>query len=126
MVCLVAYVTLVTGACSAQKPTTRSFGPEVRVDLVIFFHRDITHQQIEDFWINTLSKPDVGRGHEHRDGVGDIVRRDAIQGHEAISVSFFPNASRAQRDSVEKDVRSSSLVYKVLKDIAPADVKKIE
>ncbi len=120
-------VGLVSVACPAHEERVRSLGPEVRADLVIFFNRNTTHQQVEDFWSDILSKPDVeGRGQPHRDGVGDIARIDAVQGHEGISVSFFPNASQAQREAVEKDVRSSPIVYKVLKDIAPANVKKIE
>jgi hypothetical protein len=117
---------MLTVACPSQKERVRALGPEVRADLVIFFNHDVTHDQIEDFWRGRLSKPDTGRGHPLRDGVSDIARIDAVQGHEGISVSFFPNASQAQRDSVEKEVRSSLLVYKVLKDIAPADVKKVE
>lgn len=119
-------VSLLTVACPSQKERVRSFGPEVRADLAIFFGRDVTHQQIEDFWHDTLSKPDTGRGHPLRDGISDTARIDAVQGHEGVSVSFFPNASQAQKEAVEKDVRSSPIVYRVLKDIAPVDVKSIE
>jgi hypothetical protein len=94
--------------------------------LVIFFNRDVTHEQIEDFWRDTLSLPDTGRGHPLRDGVADTARIDAVQGHEGVSVSFFPNAGQAKKVAVEKDVRSSPIVFKVLKDTAPTDVKKIE
>jgi hypothetical protein len=113
-------------ACSSQKERVRSFGPEIRSDLVVFFNRDVSHQQIEDFWHDTLSKPDTGRGQPLRDGISDTARIDAVQGHEGVSVSFFPNASQAQKEALEKEVRSSPIVYKVLKDIAPADVRKIE
>lgn len=120
-------VSLVSVACSSRKATVRLFGPEVRSDLVIFFNQDVTHQQIEDFWRDILSKPDLeGRGHPLRDGVGNIARNDAVQGHEGISVSFFATASQAQKEAVERDVRSSPIVYKVLNDTAPADVKNIE
>lgn len=113
-------------ACASPKERIRRLGPEVRADLVIFFNRDVTHQQIEDFWRDTLSLPDTGRGHAQRDAVADAARIDAVQGHEGVSVSFFPNASQAQKEAVEKDVRSSPIVFKVLKDTAPTDVKKIE
>lgn len=128
LIILVAvYVSLATVGCPSHQERVRSFGPEARADLVIFFNHDVTHQQIEDFWRDILSKPDLeGRGQPHRDGVGNIARINAVQGHEGISVSFFPNASQAQKEAVEKDVRSSPVVYKILKDTAPADVKKIE
>lgn len=119
-------VSLATVACLSQEERVRSLGPEVRADLVIFFNHDVTPDQIEDFWSDKLSKPDTGRGHDFRDGVSQIAKINPVQGHEGISVSFFPNANQAQKQAVERDVRSSPIVYKVLKDNAPADVKNIE
>jgi hypothetical protein len=120
-------VSLMSIACPSPKDRVRSLGPEVQADLVIFFNHDATHQQIAEFWRVSLSKPEVeGRGHDLRDGISQIANINAVQGHEGISVSFFPNATQAQKEAVEKDVRSSSLVYRILKDTAPTDVKKIE
>jgi hypothetical protein len=119
-------VSLLSIACPSPKERIRRLGPEVRADLVIFFNRVVTYQQIEDFWRDTLSKPDTGRGQPQRDGVSDTARIRAVQGHEGVSVSFFLNASQAQKEAVEKDVRSSPIVFKILEDTAPADVKKIE
>ena len=128
LISLVAlWVSLATVACPSHEERIRSLGPDVSADLVIFFNHDVTPQQIENFWRDTLSKPHAeGRGHDHRDGVSQIARIVAVQGHEGISVSFFASATETQREAVERDVRSSPLVYKVLKDIAPVDVKKIE
>lgn len=119
-------VSLLMLACPSHKERVRSLGPEVVSDLVIFFNRDVTHQQIEDFWSYTLSEPDTGRGRPLRAGIADIAKIQAVQGHDGVSVSFFPNAAKEQKDAIEKDVRLSPLVYKVLKDTAPADVKKVE
>jgi hypothetical protein len=118
---------LLSVACLSPKERVRSLGPEITADLVVFFNHDVTHQQIEDFRRDTLSKPDQnGRGHDLREGVSQIARIGAVQGHQGISVSFFASATETQKEAVEKDVRSSPIVYKVLKDIASADVKTIE
>ncbi len=42
------------------------------------------------------------------------------------SMSFFPDATKEERDEVIHDITSSPIVYKVLRDIAPADVKKLD
>jgi hypothetical protein len=54
-----------------------------------------------------------------------IARESAVQGHEGISLSFFPNATEVQRDDVEREVKSSPLVYRFLRNIAPKNVKKL-
>ncbi len=41
-------------------------------------------------------------------------------------MSFFPDATKEERDEVIHDITSSPIVYKVLRDIAPADVKKLD
>jgi hypothetical protein len=41
-------------------------------------------------------------------------------------MSFFPDATKEERDDVIHDITSSPIVYKVLGDIAPADVKKLD
>jgi len=105
----------------------RPIGPEVKASLVIYFKPGITNQQVEDFWHEVLSRPDPsGKGYYHRNGVGDIGRIAPVQGHEGISVSFFPDATKEERDEVIHDITSSPIVYKVLRDIAPADVKKLD
>lgn len=104
------------------------FGPEVKADLVIYFNAEVTDEQIDEFWRETLSKPHPeGRGYDHRDGVGDISRVfPPVQGHEGIAVNFFANATQAQREEVKADVMSSPLVYRVLENVAPKDVKNLD
>jgi hypothetical protein len=127
---LVALVILgvVSVACPFQKDQPRLIGPEVRADLIIYFNLDVTQKQISTFWQEVLSRPDPeGRGYYHREGVGPISRVfPAVQGHEGISLSFFSNATQAQRDELERDIKSSPVVYKVMKNTAPINVKKLD
>ena len=101
-------------------------GPEVEASLVVYFKHGITHDQIEYFWENVLSYPDPrGRGHAHREGVGMVSREAAVEGHEGVAINFRGNATEAQRDQIKRDVSASPIVFRVLENVAPADVKKL-
>ena len=100
-------------------------GPDAKAGLVIYFKTDATHDQIEAFSNEVLSTR-VNNGTWPRSGISMILRLLPLQGHEAIAVSFFPDATEAQRDEIKKAVLSSPLVYKMLENVAPADVKKID
>jgi len=110
---------------AAEKQKMVPIGPDVRADLVIFFKVDATHDQIESFWEQTLSTKSE-KGHWPRPGVRDIMALVAVQGHEAIAVTFFANATEAERDDIKTGVKSSPLVYKVMEDVVPQDIKTIE
>ena len=115
-------------ACPFHKDESRPIGPEVKASLVIYLKQGVTNEQIEKFWQEVLSRPDPeGRGHYHRDGVGDISRIfPSVQGHEGIAMSFLPDATNEEREKIKRAVRESPVVYKVLENVAPADVKDIE
>jgi hypothetical protein len=119
---------LATVACPFRNDGMKPIGPEVKADLIIFFKVGVTGRQIETFWHDVLSRPRPdGRGEDHREGVGSIGRVfPAVQGHEGISLSFFPTATQAQRDELERDVNASPIVYKALKNVAPINVRKID
>jgi hypothetical protein len=110
---------------AAEKLEMVPIGPDVKADLVIFFNLDATHDQIETFWQETLSAKS-NKGYMTRPGIREILRLLPVQDHEAIAVTFFPNATPAQRDDVKARVKSSPLVYKVLEDVVPQDIKSIE
>ena|SRR2546423_9733889 len=122
-----AVLVLVNSACPHDQNKMRPIGPEVKASLVIYFKHGVTHDQIEEFWDEVLSRPDPRGGHYHRDGVGTISRiYPPVQGHEGIAMTFFPDATKEERDEVKRDISSSPIVYKVLENVSPADVKKIE
>lgn len=109
----------------AEKQQMVPIGPDVKADLVVFFKVDATHDQIETFWGETLSIKS-NKGHTPRPGIRELLRLLPVQDHEGIAVTFFPNATSAQRDDIKARVKSSPLVYKVLEDVAPQDIKSIE
>lgn len=101
-----------------------SIGPDVSHDLVIFFKTDTRDDEIERFWTEVLSYP-TKDGHWHRAGIGGVLRTDAVEGHEAVAVEFFPNATNAEREDIKSRVHSSPIVYKVIENVAPQDIKEL-
>ncbi len=126
VVALVAWV-LASVGCPFQNNERKLIGPEVNADLIIYFKLGVTEEQVATFWHEVLSRRrSDGKGYDLRPGVGMTGRESAVQGHEGISLSFFPNATQAQRDDLERDVKSSPIVYKILKNTAPINVKKLD
>ena len=122
-----ALLALVLGsACHRQEMKMEPIGPEVKASFVIYFNSGVTDEQISDFSKRVLSRPrSDGRGDDLPEGVRTFLRASSVEGHEAIAITFFPNATAQQRESLIWAVKASSLVYKVLEDVAPADVKKV-
>lgn len=110
---------------TVEKQGMVPIGPDVKTNLVIFFNVDATHDQIENFWQETLSTKSK-QGHWPRDGISQILRLLPVQEHEGIAVTFFPNATPAQREEIKARVKSSPLVYKVFEDVIPQDIKSLE
>ena len=103
------------------------FGPDVRADLVVYFKTGVTEEQIEYFWENVLSQPGPnGRGHYLRDGVRGILKLHPFEGHEGLAVTFHEAATPGRREDVTQDIESMPIVYKVLVNVAPEDVKKLD
>ena len=127
---LIAIVFIGLGSlrCSSQDKDKRvPFGPEVKADLVIYFNTEVTDEQISTFWKETLStQHPSGRGTYPRDGISEVITVfPPLQGHEAVAVRFFQDATQSQREEIKTVVKSSPLVYKVLENVAPADVKNL-
>ena len=102
-------------------------GPGVRADLLIYFKTEATDAETNLFYKDVLSRPSPdGRGYSNPPGARTILRLSEVQGHEGVAVTFFPAATRQQRENLKRSVQSSSLVYKILENVAPTDVKKLD
>lgn len=101
-----------------------SIGPEVKADFVVFFKADATHDEIEGFSNEVLSNPAKG-GDWPLPGIRMISKVWAVEGHEGYAVNFFPSASAEERQYVKSRISSSPIVYRMVEDVAPADIKKV-
>ncbi len=93
-------------------------GPDTKHDLLIFFKRDTTHDQIESFY------PEL-RSHS-TPGVRETLRVFPIDGYEAVAVKFFPDATQTEREGIRSKVRASPIVHKVMEHVVPQDIKKVD
>jgi hypothetical protein len=103
-----------------------SMGPDVTADLIVYFKADVAPEQIESFWNRVLSysAPD---GHQSlRPGVGRLSRVESVEGHEGIAIIFFWDAADADRAQLRRGIDASQIVFTVLEDIAPKDVKTLK
>jgi hypothetical protein len=107
-----------------------SFGPNEKSDLVVYFKPHATDEQIYHFATRVVSTPDSdGRGYYHLEGISLTYATSlSVDGcdYKGYAIGFSPDATVEQRDRVKAAVKSSLIVYKVLQDVAPRDVKKLD
>jgi hypothetical protein len=102
-------------------------GPNLRADLLIYFKAGATSDEINSFSKSVLSRPHPeGRGDYLAPGVSTFLLIGPVQGHEGIAITFFPGATKEQREDLRRTVESAPIVHKVLENRAPSDVKKID
>ena len=95
-------VSLATLACPWQEERVRSLGPEVRADFVIFFNHGVTHDQIENFWSGTLSKPDTGRGHDLATVLAKLPESFQFRGMKASQFPFSKTQARIKKTLLKR------------------------
>ena len=121
-------VLMLAASCSApEQDKMAHFGVDKPVSLLIFYKAGVTDDQIHDFLREVLSRPHPqGKGHNMRDGIALTFRAPPVEGHGATAVAFSADAAPSKREEIMRDVKSSQVVYKVLENVAPADVKKLD
>lgn len=122
-------VSLLSIACPFKTGNSelRPIGPTVEADLLIYLNSGLSHEQINDFSKNILSRPDPeGRGHRNPPGVRTLLRIPTVEEHQGIAITFFPNATKEQREELMRSIKASPLVYRVLENTAPDSVKTLK
>jgi hypothetical protein len=114
---------LVSG-CSRPDERMYPIGPEVKADLFVIFKTTATAEQVYKFSNETISDPKtVGLGRylgsmKFFMSTSTAARRTRFP--------FLPNASDDQRKYVRSRIDSSPIVYKVMENVVPSDVKKVD
>ncbi len=120
-----AILALGVSACGLDE-RIHNMGPEVTADLIVYFKADVTHEQIECFW-NSVLKYSAPDGHQSlRPGVGRLSRVESVEGHEGIAIIFFWDAWNSERAQLRREIEASPLVFTVVENIAPQDVKSLK
>jgi hypothetical protein len=124
---LLALLVLQMAGTGCRREQMQPIGPDVNKSFVIYFKGGATGEDINAFFKQVLSRPHPeGRGHYLLEGVDWTSRVQSVQGHEAIAVTFSANATVEQKETLIRAVKSSPFVYRVLENVAPAEVKTIE
>lgn len=116
------------GRVQYEHEQMKSIGPDVTASVVVYFKTGTTDDEISYFWNNVLSRPDPRGAGQHRslDGLQSVLRASALENHEAVAFTFKAGATPIEREQIMQGVKSYPPVHKVLENVAPADVKKIE
>ncbi len=125
VILLVASLGLFLSACNRHDDKMVPIGPGVKADLVVFFKADATDEQIYKFATETISDPKQG-GYWPLPGIWTTLHLLAIDGHEGEAITFFPEATEAQRKYVRSRIDSSPIVYKAMENVVPSDIKKLQ
>ncbi|MEP7212931.1 MAG: hypothetical protein ABI791_07640 [Acidobacteriota bacterium] len=108
-----------------QNNDMKSIGPDVPANLVIYFKLGTTENEINQCYRNAiyLDRPD-GRGEGVHDGFGSFLRLLPSQanGHDAIAITFKPNATDDQRRAIKEALESCAIVYEIFENVAPKDI----
>ena len=118
---------LSVGCPFSTSDNVQPVGPTVKADLLIYFTRGISQNEINGFSKEVLSRPDPeGRGYDLPPGVRTFLRLREFEGHDGIAITFFPNATDEQRQNLKRSIKASPIVYRVLENTAPDSVKTLE
>ncbi len=94
---------------------------------MVYFNKGVTNAQVESFLAEKISEERTDqRGHSFRKGICEYLRLGALQGHEAFAIRICDGTADLERKEIESKIRASAIIYKVLKDTVPAEVKKIK
>lgn len=114
-------------ACS-QKGSSNDvwvhMGPDVHADLVYFFKKETTDDQIFEFDRTVTGVPDGNSGHSFLPGMESVVRV-SINGYVGYALNFQPDATAEQKSLVKRRVSESPLVYKVYENVIPSGINTL-
>jgi hypothetical protein len=103
--------------------------PEIKASLVIFFKAGVTDDEIRKLFTNIQLALTLRRRlvKNLQPEICNILRvYPSVQNHERIALTFCDVTDKDDRDAIGKVIKASSSVYKVLEDIAPIQVTKID
>ena len=100
-------------------------GPDKATELVVFFKKDATLEQIDDFNNKVLSKPNPqGKGYYMLDGIA--FQFSLIEdGYKGMGINFSTDATPELKEQLKKSIQQSPIVYKVYENVVPSEIKDL-
>jgi len=109
-----------------------SFGPDKKASAVIYFHKEVTDREVEDFASSVLMGPAMPR-HEGRDFPAFVSQYFRLlpsqaNGHNAVALTFWnnspPDKVNAYLATIKADRRVETVFLNVSPDSIHADSKR--
>ena len=124
-ICFVSFGFQLRG-CKSQDDRINVMSPDVGAELVFFFKKGTTSDEIFQFGrtIIGIPNPNNNTGYSSLPGMMTVVRV-IVNGYEGEAINFQPDATKEQKAFVKKRVSESPLVYKVYENIVPDEIKDL-
>jgi hypothetical protein len=124
-ICCASYGFQLNSCQTQQDDRMIEMGPDVHADLVCFFKKGTTADQILEFHRTVIGIPDSnGSGHSFLPGMVSVVRV-VINGFDGEAINFQPDATAEQKTFVKKRVLDSPLIYKIYENVVPNEIKDL-
>jgi len=125
MICFVSFGFQLNSCQTQQDNRMIEMSPDVHADLVCFFKKGTTADQILEFHRTVIGIPDSkGSGHSFLPGMVSVVRV-VINGFDGEAINFQPNATAEQKAFVKKRVSESPLIYKIYENVVPNRIRDL-
>jgi hypothetical protein len=102
------------------------FGPEQKSSAVIYFRKEVTNRQIEDFNRSILMLPSVPQhdGPDYPAFVSEYLRLLPMQanGYDAVAIGFFDKSPADKVNAYLAVIKADSRVERVFLDVAPTSI----
>jgi len=100
-------------------------GPDVRANLVFFFKKGTTSDEILEFQRTVIGiSNEKTAGYASLPGVMTTVAIE-VNGYNGEAINFKPNATEEQRAFVKNRVVESPLIYRVYENVVPDEIKDL-
>ncbi len=114
--------TFVSACGTVQSDEMIHYGPDRNSNIVYYFKRGTTSDQINDFLNHSLGTPhSSGKGYESLPGIqGGIYVR--TQDYEGYAITLRQNVTPEERDRILLAIQSSPLIFKVFENAVPNEI----
>jgi len=125
MICFVSFGFQLRG-CQPQDDRINVMSPDVGGELVFFFKKGTTSDEIFQFGRTVTGIPDPNNNTGFSDLPGIMTGvRVIVNGYEREAINFKPNATKEQKAFVKKRISESPLIYKVYENVVSNKIKDL-
>ena len=119
LVLTVLMTSLISGCRPEGSDVWIKSSPDQKVDIVFYFNKDTSNNQINHFLNYEIGYPDSeGKGFHSMEGIqSDLSVRN--QGYEGYALELRASATDEERQNILKVIRSSPLIFRVFENVVP-------